>query len=207
MLSLGICGCADDPKHMRYPPIDPEFEPPSMLRNGSIYQQGQQISLYRDRVAQRRGDILTVRLEETTQGEKISKSKNEKKDTITYPAPTFFGNLVSSLGFNTDTTQKFDGQGSTNQGNKLQGTISATVTDVYSNGNLVIQGESWITLNEGKEYIRLIGVVRPEDIGPNNTISSQRIAGAQITYSGNGQTADTSRGGLIMRLFNKFAPY
>jgi flagellar L-ring protein precursor FlgH len=101
----------------------------------------------------------------------------------------------------------FDGKGQTNQNNKLHGTISVTVTRVLSNGNLVIQGESWVTINQGREYVRLAGIVRSDDIEPGNTVSSQRLADSRISYSGSGQVGNSSRGGLLTQLMTKFFPY
>ena len=81
------------------------------------------------------------------------------------------------------------------------------MTRVLSNKNLFIQGESWLTINQGQEYVQLTGVVRPEDITPNNTVSSQRIAGAQIKYGARGQAGYATSGGIMTKLFNRFAPY
>lgn len=194
------------------PPAEPvDFKPPPK-ENGTIYQAGHEISLYQDRIARRIGDILTVRLEETTQGEKNAHTKTDKISSINTNAgnnsnPTLFGRPFSELIFDTGSELEFDGKGHTNQSNKLQGTISVTVTRVLSNKNLMIQGESWVVINQGREYIRLTGIVRPEDIEANNTISSQRVTNARVTYSGGGQVANSSRGGLMTQLFFKFFPY
>ena len=75
----------------------------------------------------------------------------------------------------------------------MTGSISAVVTEVMSNGNLVVFGEKQLELNEGSEYIRVRGVVRPEDIQPNNTILSRRLANAQFSYSGAGELARSTR--------------
>ena len=85
--------------------------------------------------------------------------------------------------------------------------ISVTVVRVLTNQNLVIQGESWITINQGVEAVQLTGIVRPIDIEPGNVVSSQRIAQAQIKYSAKGQAGWASQGGLMVGLFNKYAPY
>jgi flagellar L-ring protein FlgH len=82
-----------------------------------------------------------------------------------------------------------------------------TVVRVLANGNLLVQGESWITIDQGREYMRLMGIVRPEDIEPNNVISSQRVAGARIAYSGTGQVGNVSRGGFLTQTLTKFFPY
>src|SRR5690606_10747121 len=105
------------------------------------------------------------------------------------------------------TNMQFDGKGQTNQSNRLQGMISVTVMRVLSNGNMYIQGESWVTINQGREYIRLTGIVRPQDVTAENIVSSQRIADARITYSGGGMVGNASRGGVLTQLFYKFFPF
>jgi flagellar L-ring protein precursor FlgH len=72
---------------------------------------------------------------------------------------------------------------------------------VLSNGNLRIQGEKWIRINHGEEYIRLQGIVRPVDIGPDNSILSTQIANVQVAYGGTGTLADSNQPGWLTRLF------
>lgn len=229
ILALSLSGCAsllDDwgiKDGTMLPPAYPQDVPPPPKTNGTIYQSGYEVRLYQDHIAYRVGDILTVRLEETTQGQKQAQTKTDKISSINTnngattnnPStdgggslrPVLFGTPAQALIFNMGTDQEFDGKGLTNQSNRLRGTISVTVIQVLSNDNLVIQGESWITINQGREYVRLTGIVRPEDIDANNIVSSQRIANARIAYSGNGQVGNASRGGLVTQLFNKFFPY
>lgn len=206
-----------------YPPAYPIDNPPPPKTNGTIYQSGYEMSLYQDHVAHRIGDILTVRLEETTQGQKQAETKTTKDssfnsnngDTSNNPStansgqlqPVFFGTGIKQFVFNTGSDLEFEGKGQTNQSNRLRGTVSVTVIRVLSNGNLVIQGESWVMINQGREYMRLTGIVRPEDIDANNTVSSQRITNARISYSGNGQVGNASRGGILTQLFTKFFPF
>ncbi len=190
-----------------YPPTYPVDNPPPPKKEGGIYQAGHEITLYNDRIASRVGDILTVRLEELTQGEKKAKTITKKTASNTFPTPTWFGQSVPQLNIETSTDQEFDGEGESHEQNKLRGTISVTVVRVLSNGNMVVQGESWVTINQGREYMRLAGIVRPEDIEQNNVVSSQRIADARISYSGGGQVGNSSRGGIGTLLFSKFWPY
>jgi flagellar L-ring protein precursor FlgH len=213
MLVVSLSGCSHywDQLGMRnetvYPAAFPVDNPAPPKRYGSIYQSGHEISLYDDRIANRVGDILTVRLEETTQGQKKSKTRTRKIDIINTGAPTILGGDARALQFANNSLQDFNGEGDAEQQNRLQGTISVSVIRVLSNGNLVVQGESWLTINQGREYVRLSGIVRREDIEPNNTISSQRVSDARISYSGNGQVADSSRGGMLTQLMLKFFPY
>lgn len=223
-LSLYLSGCAhwldtlDLKDETVLPPSYPvDVKPPPKL-HGSIYQSGHEVLLYQDHNANRIGDILTVRLEEATQGEKQSKMKTNKVTTNNTNngsgttsggniAPIILSEPLSRLITNTGSDLGFDGKGETNEYNKLHGTISVTVMRVLSNGNLIVQGESWITINQGREYVRLSGILRPEDIDPTNTVSSQRLANARINYSGSGQVGNASRGGLFTQMLYKFFPF
>ncbi|MEC8208623.1 MAG: flagellar basal body L-ring protein FlgH, partial [Pseudomonadota bacterium] len=80
--------------------------------------------------------------------------------------------------------------------------ISVNVMRVLPNGNLVIRGEKWLTLNTGEEFIRLEGLVRPEDVSASNTVTSNRIANARIQYSGKGQMQETQSAGWLSRFFS-----
>ncbi|MDG1424996.1 MAG: flagellar basal body L-ring protein FlgH, partial [Paracoccaceae bacterium] len=73
-------------------------------------------------------------------------------------------------------------------------------------GNLEILGQKKLTLNNGDEYVRVKGIVRPQDIGNGNIVNSNRLANAEITYIGAGELADTSRRGWLSKLFGVVSP-
>ena len=79
---------------------------------------------------------------------------------------------------------------------------TVTVAKRLSTGNLVVRGQKWIGINQGKEYIRIQGVIRPVDILPDNSIPSYKVADANISYGGQGALADANRPGLLSRFFN-----
>ena len=81
-----------------------------------------------------------------------------------------------------------------------------TVAEVYPNGNLLVRGEKWLTLNQGEEFVQISGIVRPVDIAPDNSVPSFKVADARITYSGTGTLADSNRPGLLARFFMKLWP-
>jgi len=200
-------------KHDDYssaPPVPQVYEAPS---NGSIYRSGTDVRLFEDLKANRVGDILTVRLVEQTNASKNSQTSTSKATETTLANPTVFGRAITHSGkalFDGDLSgdNSFDGAGSSSQSNSLVGDITVTVVDRLPNGNLVIRGEKWVTLNQGREFIRLSGIIRPNDIEPDNSLISTRIADAQITYSSKGVLAAANRMGLISRFFNSvFHPY
>lgn len=191
-------------------PSQPVFSPPT---SGSIYNDGIDVRLFEDRKATRVGDILTVRLKEQTNASKNSATSTSKTTEATLGNPTIFGRAPTKNGTplfegSLNGESSFDGEGSSSQSNSLVGDITVTVMERFPNGNLRIRGEKWLTLNQGREFIRLSGIIRPDDIGTDNSIDSLRIADAQITYSSKGVLAAANRMGLISRFFNSmFHPY
>jgi flagellar L-ring protein precursor FlgH len=173
---------------------------------GGIYQQGYGESLFMDRRAARVGDVITIVLSETTKTSKAASAKVKKDSKVDFndgmlldTHPTF-KNLA--LPTNLEQSRDFDGDVEAEQNNALSGTIAVTVYEVMPNGLLMVRGEKWMTLNRGEEFIRIRGLIRQEDIRPDNTILSTRIADARITYSGSGELADASRQGWLGRFFN-----
>lgn len=120
--------------------------------------------------------------------------------------PTHNGNNLLEL--NVAPEREFSGEADSSQSNSLSGEITVTVVDILPNGNLVVQGEKWFTLNQGKEYIRIAGVVRPQDVTPDNTLASSKLADAQIAYSGEGFLADANNQGWFGQFMNgKWWPF
>jgi flagellar L-ring protein precursor FlgH len=90
-------------------------------------------------------------------------------------------------------TLESNGTGRAAQGATLTGSVAVTVTNVLTNGNLVVRGEKQLDLAEGSETIRVAGIVRTEDVGPDGTVFSRRLANAQIAYTGSGSLANASK--------------
>jgi len=190
-----------------YDPPEPVLAAPAPASGGAIFVANSGLHLFEDLRAARVGDILTVRLAEQTVASKSSKTSTSKATDATLANPTVFGKPVMRNGtpilagsLKGDST--FDGEGSSNQSNSLAGDITVTVVERYPNGNLRIRGEKWVTLNQGREFIRLSGIIRPYDIEQDNSVLSGKIADAHITYSSKGVLAAANRMGLISRFFN-----
>lgn len=205
-------GCAVNDKTK---PGDPFYAPTIQTSqnmpqrtDGSLYQTAYGVSLFNDRKAHFVGDIITVTLSENTVSKKSSKV-NVKKDNATVfngGAGTLLGTDPSAGKFNlaTNVSQKrnFGGDAGADQSNSLSGAITVTVAEVLPNGNLVVRGEKWITLNRGDEFIRISGIVRPDDVQTDNTVLSTRLANAKISYSGTGTLADSQNMGWLSKFFN-----
>lgn len=210
LLSLTLlAGCMANqsvkPDDSAWAPVEPMTPPPQAVASGSIFQAGSGLVLYADQRARQVGDTVTVNLVERTDASKQSSTSSAKDTSISLPTGTFLG---SPLDFNTSVNGKqgFDGKGESSQSNRLSGSITVTVHEVLPNGNLRVRGEKWMTLNQGEEFIRVAGMIRPRDIGPDNSVPSFRLADARITYSGKGTLADANQIGWLARFFQIISP-
>lgn len=212
---IGLNGCV-----IHQPPVpnDPLYAPvmaPSaqqqLPQNGSLYSPNGDMALFSDRKARRAGDILTVVLQEKTVSKKSSNVGVSKESDISIPnvtgaAGTVLGSNVSlgglTLGTDLSSERDFKGEADAAQSNNLIGDVAVSVVNVWPNGTLEIRGEKWITLNRGDEFIRISGLVRPEDVSPNNTVLSTKVANARIAYSGTGALASSGSMGWASRFFN-----
>jgi len=196
-------------------PDDPYYAPvraETMIQNnrhsGAIFQPSRNYSLYGDTIALNIGDVLTVQLEESTQASKNAESSITKDNEISMPNPTILGrtDLLDRTNFGlateVDAERDFEGSAEADQSNSLNGSITVTVVEVLPNGVLRIRGEKWLSLTNGDEYIRLTGMVRPQDISPDNVVGSNRIADARIAYGGTGDFDHANQMGWLARFFN-----
>lgn len=213
----GACATPKQPAPPSYRPTLPTSVAPADFNDGSIYQASRDIRLFEDVRARRIGDVLTVVLQEKTSASKSANTSADKDSSGSLDNPILFGSfpqfnlpgrlpLASTkdntleMGYNAE--REFSGEAEAKQSNSLSGNITVTISDVLPNGNLVVRGEKWLTLNQGEEFIQISGIVRPEDINTNNAILSTQIADAQITYSGKGFLADSNNMGWLAKFFN-----
>lgn len=203
-------GCVVTPPPSRvepaYQPVWPNIAPPTSLSSGSLYTTSNNLTLFDDRRARAVGDVVTIFLEEQTRSSKSAETSISKGTQNEILNPKVLGSLVRGTGatdiFNSlESGTEFSGEGGSDQSNSLSGTISAVVADVLPNGLLLVQGEKWFQLNRGEEYVRVSGLVRSEDIGADNSVSSQRLADARIAYSGTGALAQANQPGWLTRFF------
>ncbi|MGO8858635.1 MAG: flagellar basal body L-ring protein FlgH [Steroidobacteraceae bacterium] len=209
---LGACGMLPSKSH-KPEPVARMLPPPTPRTDGAIYQAGQQMELFADLKARRVGDVLTIVLNESTNASKNAITKTAKTTSVANTGPTIFGKTITTKGvpiLNTtmNGADSFDGEGSSTQSNSLAGSLTVTVVDVQANGNLVVQGDKTLKLNQGDEFVHIAGVIRPADIATNNTVTSDKLADARISYSGKGTVDSANRMGWLARFFNSpFAPF
>ena len=209
LLAIGalLCGFRDKPD--LYAPTYPQPPVASSAANGSIFQVSDGYApLTSGLRAARVGDVITITLVERTQAQKTNSASMDKGGGIGLTPPTTGPlSLFNATDAKVSGTQSFDGKGQAVQSNSLVGEISVTVAQVYPNGNMLVRGEKLLTLNRGDDYIRISGIVRPVDIGPDNRVPSTRLADARVTYSGKGELARASRQGWLTRFFSIISPF
>lgn len=217
-LVLNVIGCVNihNPASMNDPnwaPAFPKVTDTTQTNPGAIFNPGSAQMLFQDKKAHRVGDIITIVLTESTNASKNADTELGKDSDLDLSEVNLLGatnvglwgstdNHDSSLSGSSTTSRSFKAETDTAQSNKLQGTISVTVHQVYPNGNLAVKGEKWIALNQGSEFIRVAGLIRPEDISKDNQIASTKIANAFISYGGTGPLAEANQAGWASRFFN-----
>ena len=229
---LFITGCStyvENKKAEDFIPIHQEisFAEKDDTIDGSIYDDKSSGFFASDRRAKNVGDILTITLNESLSASKSTTNTTAKTDTFGVTLPPLFSNgagtksianqLDNKLGignggvessdFAAGANQSFSGAGTAAQSNTLTGSMTVTVVRVYPNGNLEIKGQKKLVLNDGSEYLRLSGIVRPEDISAGNTISSSNIADAKITYTNAGVYAKSTKPGWLSKIFREITPF
>ena len=158
------------------------------------------------------GDVITVLLSESTQAKRsqdslVSRdSSNDVVPTGMTARATAAPGLLSGMKLDGGSISS-TGTGTANQLATLEGSVAVTVVQVLANGNLVLRGEKQLALSEGSEVIQVAGTIRPEDVAPNNTVQSRRLANAQITYRGTGDLAAASRAGWGTSALLKLWPF
>ncbi len=198
-----LIGCASSgPVHQ--PLAEPDYaaaaEAPA---DGAIFRSSGGLLWFEDRLAARVGDVLTVLLQERTQAQKSASTSTSKATDYGFTIPVVPG-TVEALKADAEigSEHSFGGTGDSSQSNSLDGELTVLVTERLPNGYLRVAGEKKLRLNQGAEYLRLTGIVRPEDINPDNTVLSTRIAQADIVYSGQGPLAQANAMGWLARFFN-----
>jgi flagellar L-ring protein precursor FlgH len=162
---------------------------------GSLYTSGGRLADgCRDVRASQTYDLVTIivadKASAVSTGNTNTTRKSSAKNSITALAGVTkaTGPLANLL--NLTNAQQIQGQGTTSRGSTLTTTVTAEVTDVLPNGNLVIQGQKEIAVNSEKQVITVRGIVRPDDLSPINSVPSDRVARMEILVNGRGVVND-----------------
>ncbi len=180
---------------------------------GSLFTGGG--NLFSDPKAHSVGDIITIAVYENLSGSGSSKTDSGKKSSynINVNKPVIFGKPFPGksqdplLGFSTSPSTSFSGKSSTSRNAKLIATITARVVKVYPNGDLFVVGEKTVKINDDVQVLRISGIVRPSDVGPDNTVPSSKVADMYVEYNGKGYFNESQRPGWLARLLEKIWPF
>jgi flagellar L-ring protein precursor FlgH len=175
------------------------------------------ISLFQERRSYEVGDIITIVLEENMNAKKNAKTSTSKSSSGTIDSPIMLGmspkiggpiaqkfgvDGFGDLSFGFGGANDWSGDGSSSQSNSLNGVIAAFIVGKLPNGNLKISGIKKLLINQGSETIIIDGIIRPIDIDTDNTILSTKIAGAKISYYGDGTVGNSQKIGWLSGFFN-----
>ena len=157
-------------------------------------------SIYADRKARDVGDILTIVINESTTQTAAKERSNSKSGSVNLNAGTgIFHFLAAATASGSDS---FTASGSATDTNSFTGNVTVTVVEVMPNGNLVVEGTQSIWQNRDEHKITIRGVIRRDDVTPNNTVSSNRVADATLKFDGKGPLNAKQRQGILTQIFN-----
>jgi flagellar L-ring protein precursor FlgH len=236
LAATALAGCSSigklyepDPQPALIQPVAPQAKvawASSTATDGSIWTDAHQ-GLFGDDKAARPGDTVLVRVVQRNTGTKNANTATERDSSISGKIKYFFGledevnKLTSGRGETASATggwdptnlvessssSAFEGTGETNRTDTLTATVSAIVTDRLPNGNLTIYGHQTVMINNEASVLTLQGIIRPSDIGTDNSIDSSRIANADIRFTGSGVISDKQHPGWGMRAFDWVWPF
>lgn len=227
LLALGLLGCATAPAPLAH---SPEFAPvmPVAIEKprqatGAIYNGRNSDNFFGRSRNYRVGDLITVVLDESTRagreqrGSVTREASNNvipsglvsKVQNLALPTKilgTTLGGVLNGVNLN-EASIESSGTGTAGQSASLTGAVSVTVVEVLANGNLMVRGEKQLALTEGAEVVQVSGIIRPDDVSPNNMVQSRRLANAQIAYRGTGDMAAAAKTGWGTKALLKIWPF
>jgi flagellar L-ring protein precursor FlgH len=197
-----LAGCAGPQKvagpSPEFAPVIPVASQQSAIPTGSVYNVAFSDSWFGEKTAYRVGDIVTVVLDESVDADTTTKNTASRKTKTDVLSPLQLAKWGSPGGLLSSDLQEENevsstGSGVIDQSATLKGTMTAQVVEIYPNGNLLIRGEKIVNFSSGSEVVQVKGIIRPQDIQPDNTVQSKRLASAQITYKGVGPNANVQK--------------
>ena len=213
--AVSISGCAAPKVTEPTPPAAIYYRAPEPKRSpGSLWKPTEESTyLFSDYKAHRVGDIIRVNISETTKGKKEANTKTKRKSEIAATTNNLFNvqshhpSFTERLGLEAEFEDEFEGKATTDRKGEFTATVTCIITEVFPNGNMAIEGHREVLVNNEKETITLTGIIRPGDLSPSNTIQSEKVADARITYSGRGVLNDKQRPGWLVRVLDWVWPF
>jgi flagellar L-ring protein precursor FlgH len=167
--------------------------------------------LFEDNNARHVGDIITVLINESTAAnereERALDKKGSKGGTMAFSANSAAGSAKFDLDMNGNTRRNFNGSAQLTSDRRFLDRITVVVVDVLPNGNLVVEGYRSRIVGGERRDLRITGIVRPADIGAQNTVESRFVANFRITYIGHGPSSRFVDQGWLGRVWNALWPW
>lgn len=157
-------------------------------------------SLFSDHRAHAVGDVITIIINESSSAKRVGSASNKKDASTSLEDGTSLLTFINAL--SGSSSDSFAADGSLSNTNKVTGRITVKVVEVQPNGQLMIQGTQTIKQNTDEQKITITGVVRPDDVTPNNTVLSSNVADATLKIEGKGPIAGKQRQGIFTQIFN-----
>jgi len=193
-----------------FAPVIPVAQDRQQVATGAIYHSRINDNFFGRGRKYQVGDVITVLLNESTQAARTANTEVNRKgvnDVVPLGLPT----RLKGIGLGSMDVRNANiasaGKGTADQQASLEGSVAVMVVEVLANGNLVLRGEKQLALTEGAEVIQVAGVIRPDDVAPNNTVQSRRLANAQISYRGTGDLAAAAKPGWATSALLKLWPF
>ncbi|MEZ4598776.1 MAG: flagellar basal body L-ring protein FlgH [Syntrophotaleaceae bacterium] len=217
---ISLTACAPTLPPMTGPQLPSDNAPPIVVETpqspGSLWTTSRG-SLFGDVKATQVGDILTVAIFEKASASREATTSTGRSSSMDAGIDNFFGleNNLAKLSSSIDPSKlvgtsyenDFNGSGSTSRREDLVATLTTRVVEVYPNGNLRIEGGKTVTVNNEDQIIVLTGIVRPNDISPQNIVNSKNVLDAKIAYTGKGVISDKQKPGWMVRILDNVWPF
>lgn len=179
----------------------------SQDRVGSIYRPDSgPIGSIANKTARRPGDLITVLISENQDVSNQESADLKRETTLDYALLNFD---VKPNAFNplpaiqAETEDELKGTANYLKKGAFTARLTAVVVDVLPNGNLVINGRREIRIDQETKVLEITGLVRRYDVRPDNTVQSELVADARVSYAGKGPLTDaTNRKGLGKLIFD-----
>ena len=214
--TLAACGAVTPPEPLKhsatFEPVYPRVDASMIVPTGAIFNGRQSESWFGKGRNYQVGDVITVLVNESSQASRTL-NNDLSRESSNNVVPQGTQDIAANAGgwlkgapvLGGKITNK--GTGAADQQASLVTSVAVAVIDVMSNGNLVLRGEKQLALTEGAEVIQVSGIIRPDDIAPNNTVQSRRLANAQIVYRGSGDLANATKAGWGTSALLKLWPF
>jgi flagellar L-ring protein precursor FlgH len=228
LLTLFVLGCVStNPQQSNTPPpgqpLPERLSMPTVQKKlqappeGTIYSASKSKNIYQDTRARDIGDIVMVKIVETSSGSTDAETTTSRDATLQGGVSSLFGyeklfsgtngHIPSLASMNANLAKSFTGTGETTRDSTVTATLSARVIDITMDGNLAIRGYREVRVNNETQHIILSGIIRPEDISKDNSVLSSYIADARIEYNGSGVVSDKQQPGWLANLVDVVWPF